>query len=236
MRFTERKTLTVPAEFKADTAKRQITGYASVFGNVDGNDDIVLKGAYTRTLENDLPAGRIKVKRNHQYLIGKPIHAEQDSKGLLTVSQLSDTDLGNETLVLVQDGVIDEMSIGFRTEEKGYTTVEGRRVREIKAAKLYEWSFMDDKAANDLAQVVQVKSLADVSMVLYQMQDALAALRTLSYTPPEIAERLTALIADMQDVAAAVEPNDADDDAEAADALSGLLTAFRSTLTPSRSA
>lgn len=167
----------------------------------------MLKGAYARTLENDLPTGRIKVKRNHQFLIGRPVHAEEDTKGLLTVSEISKTPLGDETLILVQDGVIDEMSIGFRTEEKGYTTVDGRRVREIKAAKLREWSFMDDKAANDLAVVTGLKSLAseckslsDVSDVLYQMQDTLSALRRLSYTPAHISKRLTALMTEMDDI------------------------------------
>lgn len=233
--LVERKS--VPVQFKADAAKRQITGYASTFGNVDRVGDLVMPGAYTKTLAEDLPAGRIKVKRNHQALIGKPVHAEQDSTGLLTVSAISKTPLGDETLALVEDGVIDRMSIGYVPEQKRYAMQGDQKVRQLTTLQLFEWSFLDDPPANDAAVVVGVKSLADVSMVLYQMQDALCALRTLSYTPPEIAERLTALIADMQDVAAATEPaDDADDDAEAADALSGLLSAFRTTLTPSRSA
>ncbi|HTE48253.1 MAG TPA: HK97 family phage prohead protease [Gemmatimonadaceae bacterium] len=221
----------VSAEFKADVAKRRIEGYASTFGNVDGNDDIVLKGAYTRTLENDLPIGRIKVKRNHQVLIGKPEHAEQDSKGLLTVSRISDTDLGNETLILVQDGVIDEMSIGFKAEEKSYTTVEGKRVRELAGVKLYEWSFMDDVAANSQASVIGVKSLYDVSCVLDQMQSAVYALQRLASLPADVAARVAALVRDLQALPSV--SGDAEYDARQAAqvaSLSTLLSEFTNSL------
>lgn len=220
----------VTAEFKADLGKRQITGYASVFGNVDGVGDVVLPGAYTKTLSEDLPAGRIKVKRNHEALIGKPIHAEQDSRGLLTVSQISDTPLGNETLVLVEDGVIDRMSIGYVAEEKGYTERAGRKVRELKTLRLVEWSLLDDPPANDLAVVTGVKALADVGYVLDQMQWALSALRTLSYTPPEIAQRLAALVSEINALPAEAE---SEEDAESVAAIGDLLAAFQLSLAAS---
>jgi HK97 family phage prohead protease len=232
----ERKSILVRAEFKADLPKRRIEGYASTFGNIDGNNDIVLKGAYTRTLEHELPAGRIKVKRNHEALIGKPVHAEQDTKGLLTVSQISDTPLGNETLTLVQDGVIDEMSIGFFTEEKAYAQHDGKRVREIKAARLSEWSFMDDPAANRQAMVLGVKSLYDVSCVLDQMQGAVYALQRLASLPADVAERVAMLVRDLQKLPRADESPESIAAASAQiTSLSSLLTDFTTSLRSSNS-
>lgn len=231
MDLIERKSVIVRAEFKADLPKRRIEGYASTFGNVDGNNDIVLKGAYTRTLENELPAGRIKVKRNHEALIGKPVHAEQDTKGLLTVSQISDTPLGNETLILVQDGVIDEMSIGFYPEEKAYATHDGKRVRELKAVRLGEWSFLDDPAANRLATVISVKSLYDVSCVLDQMQGAVYALQRLSSLPADVAMRVAALVKDLQTLPAAEEdPEMIAAQQERIASISDLLARFTASL------
>lgn len=226
---TERKF--VMTEFKADLSKRQIEGYASVFGNVDGNDDIVLKGAYTRTLSDDLPSGRIKVKRNHQFLIGKPIHAEQDTKGLLTVSQISDTDLGNETLCLVQDGVIDEMSIGFRTREKEFKMLDGKRVREIKAAQLTEWSFMDDPAANPLAKPIAVKSLADAEEALDEAIRTVSALRAFPALTDDVSQRLDTIAAEIKALRAPVDHDGLTPDDAAA--VSALLADVRSFLSPS---
>lgn len=216
-------------EFKADLAKRTVEAYASTFGNVDGNDDIAVKGSYADTLKTDLPANQIKVKRNHTTIIGKPLHAEEDSTGLLTVSRFSETDLGNETLILVQDQALDELSIGFKALDKNYTTMGGRRVRELKRIKLYEWSFMDDPPANTQARVTEVKSLYDVSCVLDQMQSGIYALQRLASLPPEITARIAALIKDLESL-----PNE--DPAEIAEAaaqinsLSGLFTQFATSL------
>lgn len=156
----ERKALVSPAEFKVDTSQRIVEGYASVFNNVDHNDDLVLPGAYTKTLRENLPG--IKVKRNHRALIGRPLHAEQDSTGLFTRSHISQTALGDETLALIADGVIDRMSIGFYPVKKDYGTKNGKHVRLLHEAKLKEWSFMDDDVANDAAVVTSLKSMTDL--------------------------------------------------------------------------
>lgn len=219
-------------EFKADLTKREVEAYASTFGNVDGNDDVVLKGAYADTLKTDMPARQIKVKRNHQVIIGAPVHAEEDSTGLLTVSRISDTDLGNETLVLIQDGALDELSIGFKALEKNFAITDGRRVREVKRAKLYEWSFMDDIPANDRARVVSYKSLDDVMCVFDQMQSALWSLRNLASTPPEVLARLGQL---MQDIESITESAEAEEESEQLAGISATLQELQSYLTSSRS-
>lgn len=218
----------VPAEYKVEGGKRLVTGYASTFDNVDQGSDVVLPGAFTKTLADDLPGGRIKVKRQHESLIGRPVHAEQDSKGLLTVSQISRTALGDETLILVEDGVLDRMSIGYRVEEKRSATRDGRKVRELKTLRLSEWSIVEGPM-NDAAVITGVKSLYDVAYTLDRMTEALAHLRSLSYTPPDIARRLTALIQELGTVpppepAAVPQPD------PAADALRELLGEFTSFL------
>lgn len=224
---------TVTAEYKVESGKRLITGYASTFGNVDHGSDVVLAGAFTKTLAEDLPAGRIKVKRQHEHLIGRPVHAEQDAKGLLTVSHISRTALGDETLILAEDGVLDRMSIGYHVEEKRSATRDGRKVRELKALRLSEWSIVEGPM-NDQAAITSVKSLYDVAYVLDRMSDALSHLRALSYTPPDIARRLTALIQELgtlppSEPAAVTQPD------PAAVELQQLLGEFTAYLTSSRS-
>lgn len=148
----------VPSEFKANSAKREVTGYASIFGNVDRVGDIVLPGAFAKTLREDLPAGRIEVKRNHKRKVGHPVHAEEDTKGLLTVSKIDRTPIGDRTLAQIEDGEIDAMSIGYVAEQKGYLSRGGERIRQIKAARLSEWSLLDIEPANPLAIITEVKA------------------------------------------------------------------------------
>jgi len=165
----EFKAQAVAAEFKVNTSQRVIEGYASVFNNIDGNDDVVLPGCFTKTLRENLADG-IKVKRNHKTLIGRPIHAEQDSTGLFTKSKISQTVLGDETLALVADGVIDRMSIGFFTVKKDYGQKSGQSCRFLHEAKLREWSFMDDLVANEAAVVTAVKSLTDLDRAYHDFK------------------------------------------------------------------
>lgn len=217
----------IPAEYKVDAKNRIVEGYASTFGNVDFGNDVVEPGAYTKTLAEDFPAGRIKVKRDHETFIGLPLHMEQDSKGLFTRSKISRTTCGDETLILVEDGVIDRMSIGYKAEIYAPGQRDGRKVRLLQQLKLREYSLLATPM-NDEAVITGVKSLHDVAYVLDRMSDALAHLRSLSYTPPDIARRLTALIQELGTVpppepAAAPQPDPA---AAALQELLGEFTAF----------
>ncbi len=125
-------------EFKVAGDGRTVEGYASTFGNIDAVGDIVVQGAYKRTLQNR--GDRIKVLRDHDQPIGVPIRASEDSTGLFTVSRISDTQLGNDTLTLLKDGVLDRMSIGYEPILKEQGQKDGKSVRFLKEIKLYEYS------------------------------------------------------------------------------------------------
>jgi HK97 family phage prohead protease len=223
----------VPAEYKTDLAKREVTGYAAIFGNVDLGGDRIVKGAFTKTLADDMPANRIKVRRNHESAIGMPIHMEQDSKGLLTVSRISQTPLGDETLTLIEDRVVDRMSIGYMVdgpEGKRYVQDGGRKIRELLSLSLAEYSLLDLPPMNPEATLVGVKSLDDVCYALDRMQSAVYYLRGLASIDADTADRVRALIADLGSVSTTT------DDAEDLAAVTGLITDFNTFLNSTRSA
>jgi HK97 family phage prohead protease len=147
-------------EFKVSGDGRTVEGYASTY-DLDAVGDIVVPGAYKRTLQNRM--GRIKVMRDHESPIGVPVHAEEDSKGLFTRSRISDTQLGNETLTLIRDGVLDRMSIGYEVPKGGAEMgqKDGASVRYLKEIKLYEWSIVTFPA-NEAAGVTGVKALEEL--------------------------------------------------------------------------
>lgn len=156
-----------PAEFKVAGDGRTVEGYCSTFGNIDAVGDIVMPGAYKRTLDHRM--GRIKVLRDHEHPIGKPIEAYEDSKGLYTRSYISDTQLGNETLTLLKDGVLDRMSIGYEPVVKDHGKHEGKDVRFLKEIKLYEWSIVTFPA-NESAAVTGVKALEDLDRLFHDFK------------------------------------------------------------------
>lgn len=164
-----------PVEFKADLAKREITAYASIFGNRDSDGDVVVKGAFERTLRERMPKGLIKYFGFHKALIGTLRHAEQDDTGLLTVGRVSKTPHGDEVLTLAADGALTHMSFayGVVTAKKGKME-DGREANFLHELKLYEVGPVDFPSNED-AVILQVKSALRSRKELWPLAELIGA-------------------------------------------------------------
>lgn len=113
-------------------------GYANVFNVRDSWDDIVLAGAFKKTLKEHMH--RIKVLNQHKYteVIGRPLRLAEDSKGLEFEAKISDTSLGRDVYTLINDKALTEMSIGYNAVKWEYDKEEG--IRYLKEIKLWEIS------------------------------------------------------------------------------------------------
>lgn len=173
-----------PVEYKVDEEKREIEAYVSIFDYVDSGKDRVKKGAFTKTIQEDKMRKKSRIKALWQHdpksPVGKPRVIEEDSTGLLTVTPISKTTLGNDLLVLAKDGVITETSIGYGTIKEQWNNDEG--VRDLLELKLWEYSYVT-WGMNDMAIVTGVKSfdqLWNYLDVVYEMQKEVKAGRVLS--------------------------------------------------------
>lgn len=169
-------------------SKGIVEGYFSVFGNEDSDGDIIMPGAFTKTLQENLP----RIKHLYQHDTWRPLSGtkngnlvvKQDSYGLHFVSTISKTSWGNDAIRLYADGVIDEQSIGFQTvksQDKG-------KVREITEVKLWEGSAVTF-AANPMAKTTDVKSL-DKDALFLKMDAVTKAIRNGKYENDELFENL----------------------------------------------
>ena len=111
----------IDAEVKdIDTVKGVVTGYFSSFGNVDSDGDLILPGAFKKTLQENGPES-IKQRILHLYQhdatrpVAKPSVLKEDMKGLYFESTIAKTRDGMDLLEMYEKGIIDEHSIGFRT-------------------------------------------------------------------------------------------------------------------------
>jgi HK97 family phage prohead protease len=127
-----------------DFEGRTVEGYASVFGNVDQGNDIVHRGAFTKTLQERGDSIKFLWQHNSNEPLGRPIDMREDERGLFVKAVVSDTQRGRDVLALLRDGAIDGMSIGYEPVKGGtdYTEVDGARVRNLKEIKLYEFSLV----------------------------------------------------------------------------------------------
>jgi hypothetical protein len=149
----------LPVEFNAKSVRNDgsFEGYASTFNNVDNGYDVVMPGAFTKSLQSR-PASRVKMLWQHDVTqpIGVWNHVAEDSKGLFVKGRvLREVQKGAEAYALMKEGVIDSMSIGYQTLESDYTT---SGIRQLKELGLMEVSLVTFPM-NDQATVTAMKEL-----------------------------------------------------------------------------
>ena len=141
----------------ADEKAGIIKGYGSYFGNKDSDNDVIVKGAYKKTIAENGERVKYLYQHDMNQPIGKMTELYEDEKGLVFVAEIAKTQMGMDVVELMKSGVITENSVGImpiQKENKG-------DYREIKEVKLYEISAVT-LAANDQAKILDVKGNIDV--------------------------------------------------------------------------
>ncbi|WP_244432975.1 MULTISPECIES: HK97 family phage prohead protease, partial [unclassified Afipia] len=110
-----------------------VEGYASLFGEVDQARDMVMPGAFTKTLAQ---RGLRKIPMLFQHDPAEPVgiwlDLHEDFRGLWARGRLiPDVARGRELFALVEQGAIDGLSIGYRT-------VRGQIDPKTRVRKLYQ--------------------------------------------------------------------------------------------------
>lgn len=149
--------LEAPFELKAADDAGNFEGYAAVFNNVDLGDDVILPGAFTRV--KTTRAGRLKLALFHDLtrLVGSA-EFTQDDHGLYIKGKVNlAVSYARDAYELMKEGTLDSMSIGFNTILAAHEERDGRSVRIIKQAELWEASLVPF-GMNPEAQVIDVKS------------------------------------------------------------------------------
>lgn len=137
----------------ADEKNGIVKGYGSVFGNIDSDGDMIMMGAYKKTIQEN--GERVKYLYQHdiEKPIGKMRELYEDSTGLAFVAEVPKTRLGMDVIELIKSGVITENSVGILPIQKRMVD----DYREIAEVKLYEISAVT-LAANDQAKIMDVKN------------------------------------------------------------------------------
>lgn len=162
------KHLTAPFAVKSnDPIKGLITGMASVYGVTDAYGDVVMPGAFDRTL--DELDGKIVVLNQHNP--NDPIGMATLTDSALSLNAVIQLELelqsARDMLVRVKAGLIDGISIGYEVIKEAYVG----NVRQLSEIRLWEISLCTFPA-NQFARVTDVKgNKGDVRQLLTSMHD-----------------------------------------------------------------
>lgn len=114
----------------------EISGYASLFGDVDQGGDVVEAGAYAASLKTLKIAGR-QIKMLWQHDPAQPIgvwdEVREDARGLWVKGRILDSVAkGREAAALITAGAIDGLSIGYRTVKSSKNSKGQRLLSELE--------------------------------------------------------------------------------------------------------
>lgn len=123
---------------------RTVKACWSRIGNVDLDNDIIVAEAFTKTIKERGPKGKNMIwslvdhKADMAHTLGKPKELYIECDMLVAVTDLVETECGEDAIKLYEAGLINQHSIGFSTLKSDVDQRTG--VRTITELKLYEGS------------------------------------------------------------------------------------------------
>ncbi|APR98810.1 HK97 family phage prohead protease [Wolbachia endosymbiont of Folsomia candida] len=148
-----KKFLFLPLLLKNIEENGLFSGYASVFNIVDKQNDLILPGAFGKSLNKN----KIKLLWQHDPSepIGNIIDIYENDVGLyITAHLLLGVQKAKEAYLMLKAGTIDGLSIGYIPVKYDIDHETGARV--LKQVELWEVSLVTFPA-NSAAQVINVK-------------------------------------------------------------------------------
>ena len=143
-----------------DGKKGIITGYFAHFNSLDSDGDIIVPGAFTKTFKERGPGSvqpRIKYLRNH--IITEPVGVftmlKEDATGAYYEAKAGTNFVGQDTVKMIESGIITEHSFGFDTIKKE-TKSDARYLTELI---VWEGSALSAWGANERTGAAMLKSL-----------------------------------------------------------------------------
>ena len=153
-----------------DTKAGEVVGYFSAFGNVDSDGDIMMPGAFKRSIQDWGPEGKGRIKHllNHDPSkpLGKIMDLKEDEYGLYYRSKIGTHQLGRDFVKMVESGLIAEHSIGFKTlrEQK---SGDANQIHEVM---LFEGSSLTAWGANEATPLLGMKNMNSIEQIQDQIK------------------------------------------------------------------
>ena len=168
------KTLDRPFKVKSVGDNGTFSGHASVFGELDSYRDIVMPGAFKKSLEEDFEAKGRSVpmlwQHNSHSPIGMYTTIKEEKIGLYVEGEVNmEVQQGKEAHALMKQGALSGLSIGYSTVTSEWD--EKQLTRKLLEVNLWEVSPVTFPAG-DSARISSVKAFAAFTS-MSEVEDAL---------------------------------------------------------------
>ena len=154
-----------------DVSKGIVTGYFSAFGSKDSDGDIIQKGAYTKSINENFDRIKHLLDHDRTKAVGKLQSLKQDEFGLYYESKAGRHTQGQDFLKMAEDGIITEHSVGFQTMKEHNSKEENANI--ITEVRLLEGSSLQTWGSNQFTPLMGIKSETDLLALFTTLEKAL---------------------------------------------------------------
>ena len=172
---------------KADSnSTGEISGYASVWDVPDLDGDVVRKGAFGRSINNQIAAGKVMLMARHfrdggdaMEVVGKIIEAREDNVGFWIRAKLSSSSVAQklrDDILLAPEAY--GMSVGWRNVAGGYQPLASGTGQEYTEMNLKEVTITLRPANEDTIGTVKAKTVEAIEERLDRLEGMIEKLST----------------------------------------------------------
>lgn len=199
-----------------DVTRRVITGLFAHFGSKDRDGDIIVKGAFKKSILENGPNGSSEIAHlmdhDKNKAVGNIVRLEESNEGLYYESEIGDHDLGIDFLKMVQSKIIKFHSIGFSVIKEKFD--EKARANIMSELMLYEGSSLQFWAANPNTPILDLKSDQDAMQYLDRLEKFIRTTDCTDETIITLETRLKSLTALLKPVDTTLNDKGADLDSQ----------------------
>ncbi len=170
------------ADFNIDLTKREVTMAWNAFGVKDSDKDIILKGAFAKSIAERGPQSSTHRKiaylkyHNWNLPVGPVKELKEDEKYLIAKAVIDPTPEGDTTVTQYQTGTLNQHSIGYK-----YVWDKGEYSEEDDAYVWREINLFEGSAvvagANENTPLMEIRGLNSEQMMAKAMEDLENCLR-----------------------------------------------------------
>jgi HK97 family phage prohead protease len=161
-----------------DIKKGIVTNYDNAWNVLDTDKDISRKGAFTKTLVENVKRAKWFMNHDQTLLLGVPFieGTKEDDIGLLSVNHLNTekqlgADMLSDYMLFKEYDRTLEHSIGYNAiKTNPYDYGEKKMGRELIECKLWEKSTLTNWGANEFTPVVDIKSIKNINETLEMLE------------------------------------------------------------------
>jgi HK97 family phage prohead protease len=157
-----------------DSESRTISGYAAVFGNKDKAGDILIKGCFSKSIQDRGPESAANDKiimlwmHNMNEPIGRITVLNEDDKGLYFEAIIDDVPRGNQAIKQLESGTLNQFSIGYQYVWENCEYDAEKDAFIVKEVKLHEISVVSI-GCNGETEYLGLKTVEDAERVYEEL-------------------------------------------------------------------